>query len=157
MTFLDARDVASRIRILMDRGAKEIRFVDPVFNTNPAFQVILQSLRELNRKGWLKFFAEIQTALLTPDEIHGLAEAGFSELEAGVQSLDPQVLKRIRRSVRLAALENNLRLMADEGIRVTIDLMYGLPGQTVQDVRHSLQWAWQFNGIALHPEGFLFS
>jgi len=146
MTFLDAREVASRIRILMDRGAKEIRFVDPVFNANPAFQVILQSLRELNRKGWLKFFAEIQAALLTPDEIHGLAEAGFSELEAGVQSLDPQVLKRIRRSVRLAALENNLRLMADEGIRVTIDLMYGLPGQTVQDVRHSLQWAWQFKG-----------
>ena len=48
--------------------------------------------------------------------------------------------------MRLEPLENNLRLMADEGIRVTIDLMYGLPGQTLQEVKRSLQWAWQFKG-----------
>jgi len=145
-TFLDAAEVSRRVRILMNRGAKEIRCVDPVFNANPAFQDILNSLRKLNRKGRLRFFAEVQADLLTADQIHRLVEAGFSELEAGVQSLDPRVLKRIRRPVRLALLESNLRLMADEGIRVTIDLMYGLPGQTLQEVRHSLQWAWRFKG-----------
>ncbi len=145
-TFFDAAEVSRRVRTLMDRGAKEIRFVDPVFNANPAFQNILHSLRKLNRKGRLRFFAEVQADLLTPDQIHGLAEAGFSELEAGVQSLDPLVLKRIRRPVRLVPLESNLRLMAEEGIRVTIDLMYGLPGQTLQEVRRSLKWAWQFKG-----------
>jgi radical SAM superfamily enzyme YgiQ (UPF0313 family) len=145
-TFLGAAEVSRRVRILMDRGAKEIRFVDPVFNANPAFPDILNSLRRLNRKGKFRFFAEVQADLLTPDQIHGLAEAGFSELEAGVQSLDPLVLKRIRRPVRFAPLESNLRLMDDEGIRVTIDLMYGLPGQTVQQVRRSLQWAWEFKG-----------
>jgi len=145
-TFFDAAEVTRRVRTLMDRGAKEIRFVDPVFNASPAFQNILHSLRKLNRKGRLRFFAEVQADLLTPDQIHGLAEAGFSELEAGVQSLDPLVLKRIRRPVKLVPLESNLRLMADEGIRVTIDLMYGLPGQTLQEVRRSLKWAWQFKG-----------
>jgi hypothetical protein len=145
-TFLDAAVVSRRVRILMDRGAKEIRFVDPVLNANPAFQGILHSLRGLNRKGKLRFFAEVQADLLTADQIRGLADAGFSELEAGVQSLDLLVLQRIRRPVRLAPLESNLRLMADEGIRVTIDLMYGLPGQTLQEVRRSLQWAGQFKG-----------
>ena len=143
-TFLDAAEVSWRVRMLMDRGAREVRFVDPVFNANPAFQNILHSLRKLNRKGRLRFFAEVQADLLTPDQIRGLAEAGFLELEAGVQSLDPQVLKRIRRPVRLVPIESNLRLMADEGIRVTIDLMYGLPGQTLHEIRHSLEWAWQF-------------
>jgi hypothetical protein len=117
-----------------------------VFNANPAFQDILNSLRMLNRKGKLRFFAEVQADLLSPDQIQALAEAGFSELEAGVQSLDPRVLKRIRRPVRVVSLEKNLRLMADEGIRVTIDLMYGLPGQTSQEVRRSLKWAWQVKG-----------
>jgi radical SAM superfamily enzyme YgiQ (UPF0313 family) len=145
-TFLDSAEVSRRVRTLMDREAKEIRFVDPVFNANPSFQDMLDSLCKLNRKGKLKFFAEVQADLLSPDQIHALAEAGFSELEAGVQSLDPLVLKRIRRPVRMTSLEHNLRLMADEGIRVTIDLMYGLPGQTVQKVRRSLQWAWQFGG-----------
>jgi hypothetical protein len=144
--FFDAEEVTRRVSILMDRGAKEIRFVDPVFNANPAFQDILNALRKLNRKGKLRFFAEVQADLLAPDQIRALAEAGFSELEAGVQSLDPQVLKRICRPVRLVPLENNLRLMAHEGIRVTIDLMYGLPGQTLQEVVRSLKWAWQFKG-----------
>lgn len=146
MTFLAEADVLRRVRTLVDRGAKEIRFVDPVFNANPAFQNILLSLCRLNRKGKLKFFAEVQADLLTPDQIHGLAEAGFSELEAGVQSLDSRVLKRIRRPVRHVPLESNLRLMSDEGIRVTIDLMYGLPGQALREVRHSLKWASQFDG-----------
>jgi len=145
-TFLDAAEVSRRVRILMDRGAKEIRFVDPVFNANSAFQDILYSLNRLNRKGNLKFFAEVQADLLTRDQIRGLSVAGFSELEAGVQSLDPLVLQRIRRPVRFASLESNMRLMANEGIRVTIDLMYGLPGQTVEEVRRSLQWAWAFKG-----------
>lgn len=148
-TFLDAEEVSRRVRILMDRGAEEIRFVDPVFNANPAFQDILYSLNRLNRKGNLKFFAEVQADLLTPDQIHGLSVAGFLELEAGVQSLDPSVLARIRRPVRLESLERNLRLMADEGIRVTIDLMYGLPGQTLQEVERSLKWAWQFKGATV--------
>jgi len=143
-TFLDQAEVSRRVRTLMHRGAKEIRFVDPVFNANPAFQDILSALLKLNRKDRLRFFAEIQADLLTPDQIRALAEAGFSEIEAGVQSLDPLVLQRVRRPVRLARLESNLRLMASEGIRVTIDLMYGLPGQTVQEVRCSLQWARQF-------------
>ena len=37
-TFLNAAEVNKRVGILMDRGADEIRFVDPVFNANPAFQ-----------------------------------------------------------------------------------------------------------------------
>jgi hypothetical protein len=145
-TFLDSAQVSHRVQTLMDREAKEIRLIDPVFNANPSFQEILTSLCKLNRKGKLKFFAEVQADLLNPAQIHGLAEACFSELEAGVQSLDPLVLQKIHRPVRLSLLERNLRLMADEGIRVTIDLMYGLPGQTVQEVRRSLQWAWQFHG-----------
>lgn len=145
-SFLGAEEVSRRVCILMDRGAREIRFVDPVFNANPAFQAILDSLRKLNRTGRLRFFAEVQADLLTPDQIHGLSLAGFSELEAGVQSLDPLVLQRIRRPVRFASLESNLCLMIHEGIQVTLDLMYGLPGQTVQEVRRSLQWAWKFKG-----------
>ncbi len=144
MTFLDGAEVSRRVQVLMDRGAKEIRFVDPVFNANPAFPDILNSLHNLNQKGNLKFFAEVQADLLTPDQIHALAKAGFLEIEAGVQSLDLQVLRRIRRPVKLASLETNLRLMAHEGTRVTIDLMYGLPGQNLQEVKRSLKWAWQF-------------
>jgi radical SAM superfamily enzyme YgiQ (UPF0313 family) len=144
ISFLRAAEVKKHVKILIDRGAREIRFVDPVFNVNPEFQEILRALLRLNSSGNIAFFAEIQADLLTPDEISLLADAGFREVEAGVQSLDPLVLKRIHRPVRFGPLEKNLQLLFDHGIRVTIDLMYGLPGQSMGDVETSLSWAWRF-------------
>jgi radical SAM superfamily enzyme YgiQ (UPF0313 family) len=142
--FLSAKEVKKRVQILMDRGAKEIRFVDPVFNANPEFREVLELLRAINRSRSTTFFAEIQADLLSPDEIPLLREAGFAEVEAGVQSLDPSVLKKIHRPVRRAYLEKNLRLLTRQGIRLTVDLMYGLPGQVRGDVEESVRWAWKF-------------
>ncbi len=144
ISFLRAAEVKKHVKILIDRGAREVRFVDPVFNANPEFQEILRALLRLNSSRSIAFFAEIRADLLTPDEISLLAEAGFSEVEAGVQSLDPLVLRRIHRPVRFGPLEKNLHLLFDHGIRVTIDLMYGLPGQSMGDVETSLSWAWRF-------------
>jgi len=139
-------EVRDRVRILMDRGARNIRFVDPTLNAHPAFREILAALRRLNRAGAVEFFGEIQADALTEGEISLLAGAGFREVEAGVQSLNPQVLRSIRRPLQLAALERNLHLMGRAGITVTVDLMYGLPGQRLEDVLESLQWAKQFEG-----------
>jgi radical SAM superfamily enzyme YgiQ (UPF0313 family) len=144
ITFLKAAEVKKRVQILMDRGAREIRFVDPVFNANLEFHEVLEMLRAVNRSRKTTFFAEVQADILSPDEIPLLAEAGFTELEAGVQSLDPLVLKKIHRPVRWAHLEENLRLLTRQGIRMTIDLMYGLPGQTRGHVEEALRWAWKF-------------
>jgi uncharacterized Fe-S cluster-containing radical SAM superfamily protein len=146
-TFLGAPETKRRVQILMDRGAREFRFVDPVFNANPEFGEILKALRDVNRSRNATFFAEIQADLLSPDEIALLAEARFTEVEAGVQSLDPSVLSRIHRPVRFEPLEKNLRLLIRQGVRVTIDLMYGLPSQSSEEVEASLRWAWNFRRV----------
>jgi hypothetical protein len=143
-SFLGGDEVKERFGIVVDRGAREIRFIDPVFNANPEFPAILKALRGINRHRGIKLFAEIQADLLTDHEIALLSEAGFNEVEAGVQSLDPLVLKRIHRPVRFTRLEKNLRLLTQNGIEVTIDLMYGLPGQTRKEVEEALRWAWKF-------------
>lgn len=140
-TFLSTREVTKRIRALRDQGAREIRFVDPAFNANPFFGRILRSLTPQNETSRLRFFAEVRAETLTPRETGLLADAGFSEIEVGVQSRDPRVLRRIRRPTHLGRLEENLIRMISEGIEVTLDLMYGLPAQGIQDVAQSLRWA----------------
>jgi hypothetical protein len=140
--FMSAPELKQRVKILIRRGAKEIRFVDPTFNANPAFVENLRTLQTLNASSRIRCFAEVQANPLTPHQISLLCAAGFSELEAGVQSRDPEVLRRSRRPAHSSQLEQNLRLMIRKGIRLTIDLMYGLPGQTRQEVFESLRWAW---------------
>ncbi|MEW6667948.1 MAG: B12-binding domain-containing radical SAM protein [Thermodesulfobacteriota bacterium] len=141
IVFLDPSEVLSRARALAARGAREIRFVDPTFNAHPAFEKILESLGRLHRETGVRFFAEVQAESLHPAEIHLMARAGFSEIEVGVQSRDRRVLGLVRRPSSPNRLEENLTRMIGSGIPVTVDLMYGLPGQDKQEVMESIQWA----------------
>ena len=143
MSFLSATEALARVRVLRQRGAKEIRFIDPTLNANPQFEALLRGLVRLNRSGQLKFFGELQAERLSADQMALLPRAGYTEIEAGVQSRDPLVLRAVHRPERLAPLERNIAALAQAGVRVTIDLMYGLPGQRASEVRSSLRWAWR--------------
>lgn len=146
ISFIGPEEVQKRIQVLVERGARSVRFVDPTFNANPTFKAILQSLRRFNRNRGVEFFGEIQADSLGPEEIALLAEAGFKEVEVGVQSLAQEVLSSIHRPLNRSPLEENIRLMGQAGITVTVDLMYGLPGQRLGDVLGSMAWANRFEG-----------
>jgi hypothetical protein len=145
-TFLGAEEVLERINILKQRGASQIRFIDPTFNTNPDFRQILDFLKEINKDRHIRFFAELHADMLQGDDIKNLADAGFTEIEVGVQSRDKDVLRLIHRPAGIERLESNIRLMTQAGIRVTLDLMYGLPEQRIEDVISSFKWANRFKG-----------
>jgi hypothetical protein len=141
VSFLAPAEVLCRARTLVQRGAGEIRFVDPTFNAHPAFVEILKSLGRLHRETGVRYFAEVQAESLLPREIDLMAGTGFSEVEVGVQSRDTRVLGLIRRPSSPGRQEENLTRMIGNGIPVTLDLMYGLPGQEKQEVLGSIRWA----------------
>jgi radical SAM superfamily enzyme YgiQ (UPF0313 family) len=146
MSFLDPDDILRRVTALRRLGAKEIRLVDPTFNAHPRFRDIIARLATLNRKGSLTFFAELNAERVTDLDAHLLAKARFTEIEVGVQSRDPKVLALIRRPTSLERLDAGIRRLLRQHIKVTVDIMYGLPGQRVPDVRRSLNWAAKLRG-----------
>lgn len=141
MSFLEPADIIARVKALRKLGAREIRFVDPTFNSHPRFREIIRSLARLNRAGRLSFFAELNAERLTDEEADQLAAANFVEIEVGVQSRDPQVLAVIRRPTSLARLDAGIQRLTRRRIKVTVDIMYGLPLQNLADVQHSVAWA----------------
>jgi hypothetical protein len=142
--FLKAVEVLERVRVLKKRGANQIRFIDPTFNANPEFRQILDGLRKINKQRSIRFFAELHADDLDGSDIEALAAAGFAEIEAGVQSTDKDVLRLIHRPLGVKRIEKNIKLMTQAGIRVTVDLMYGLPSQRLEDVTSSFLWTGQF-------------
>lgn len=61
--------------------------------------------------------------------------AGVNRLSIGVQSLDNEVLKFLGRRHSAQDARELIRYAQSAGIRVSGDFIYGLPGQTVRDVR----------------------
>jgi pyruvate-formate lyase-activating enzyme len=138
---LPAEAAARRVQQLRDAGAREIRFVDPTFNARADFTQLLKRLAEINDSRKLGFFAELRADTLTPEQAALMAKVNFLEVEIGVQSTDPNVLRTIRRPANIAQVERGIRLLTGAGVKVTLDLMYGLPEQTLDNVLRSVEWA----------------
>jgi pyruvate-formate lyase-activating enzyme len=138
---LPAEAAVRRVQQLRDAGAREIRFVDPTFNARADFTQLLKRLAEINGSRQLGFFAELRADTLTPEQAALMAKVNFLDVEIGVQSTDPNVLRTIRRPANIAQVERGIRLLTGAGVKVTLDLMYGLPEQALDDVLRSVEWA----------------
>ena len=85
---------------------------------------------------------ELDPRLLDDGMVCTLAELGFTRASLGVQDISPEVQARIGRtqpSEMVAIAVERLRRAGFTG--VNLDLMYGLPGQTVQHVERSARFA----------------
>lgn len=145
-SYLDADQVIERVSVLRSRGAREIRFIDPTFNSNPHFGAIVSALAVLNRDKALRFFAELRAETLTVREATLLAWANFTDIEVGVQSRNRAVLKAVGRPTVLPRLDRGIQFLSARHIRLTIDVMCGLPGQGIQDLSESVRWAAKIPG-----------
>jgi hypothetical protein len=76
-----------------------------------------------------------------------MREANFTEVEVGLQSVEPDAMALMDRKNNLRAFERGVRAMTQEGIRVKADLIVGLPGDTVASVRRGLHFLHD-NGLA---------
>jgi tRNA A37 methylthiotransferase MiaB len=137
---LDVPRSAALVRALREGGAREVVFLDPTFNHRPEFVPLLDAIAEINRDRALSFFAEIRAEGLTADHAARLARAGFDKLEIGLQSVNRDTLKRVRRGGSARLVADAARLLHEHGIELLVDLIVGLPGDTPDDVLRGIDF-----------------
>ena len=101
---------------------------------------MLRLLAEGNPGGRFTYFGELRGEGITEETARLLREANFTEVEVGLQSIDPEAMTLMDRKNNLRAFERGVRAMMNEGIRVKVDLIVGLPGDTVESVRRGLHY-----------------
>ena len=85
---------------------------------------------------------------LTPHKLASYLESGVDRLSIGVQSLDDRLLGILGRRHSATEAVNAFRMAVDTGFdNVSIDLMYGLPDQSLADWERTLSQA-----VGLAPE-----
>ena len=77
-----------------------------------------------------------------------LKKFGVNRISLGVQSWDDELLRLLGREHNAQQAEESFRILRDAGFtNINVDLMFGLPGQTVDQWRATLE-----KTIALQPE-----
>ena len=78
---------------------------------------------------------------LDPEYISTLARAGFNRISMGMQSAVPHVLATLDRTHDPEKIPEVARWVKDAGLELSLDLIYGTPGESIDDWRHSLDVA----------------
>jgi putative oxygen-independent coproporphyrinogen III oxidase len=78
---------------------------------------------------------------VTPEALATLAEAGFTRISFGMQSAVPRVLATLDRTHDPARVPQAVAWARAAGLSTSLDLIYGTPGESLQDWRVSLDAA----------------
>lgn len=82
---------------------------------------------------------------VTPESLQLLADAGFTRVSFGMQSAVPHVLKVLDRTHTPSRVPQVVQWARDAGLAVSLDLIYGTPGESLADWRCSLETALSYN------------
>jgi putative oxygen-independent coproporphyrinogen III oxidase len=120
----------------------------PTLLPAPDLVRMLDGIREvLGLETGAEVTTEANPDSVTPEDLRQLAAGGFTRVSVGMQSAVPHVLAVLERTHRPENVERAVAAAREAGLQTSVDLIYGTPGESLEDWRTSLAAA-----IALEPD-----
>lgn len=114
----------------------------PTYLTPREIQTLGESIRNAfpNFEKEIEAGCEIDPRDLTCEHLKALKEAGFNRVSMGVQDFDPKVQQAVNRIQPESITRQTLEWARELGFKsINLDLIYGLPFQTVRSFEKTLQ------------------
>lgn len=126
----DINVVKRELQFFLDRQVKQVKLVDRTFNCDHEHAMAVWRFIKENDNGVTNFHFEISADILREDEIELLCSLrpGQVQLEIGVQSVNPETLQAIQRTMNVERLERIVTaIRREQNIHLHLDLIAGLP------------------------------
>ena len=129
---------------LVSRGASQIFALDSTFNTDKKrAKALLRLIRD--KAPDVHFHFEVRHELMDKEQAELFAQLTCS-LQLGLQSADPEVAGGVGRKFNPDEFRAKVMLLNDSGATFGFDLIYGLPGDSLQKFKEGLNFA-----LSLYP------
>ncbi|MGL4851349.1 MAG: DUF4080 domain-containing protein [Phocaeicola sp.] len=143
---LTLEQIKGRLDFFLGQGIQSVRLLDRTFNGNSKRSIELLDLMR-SYEGKLAFHLEVHPSLLRPELREALQQmpAGILHLEAGIQSLQQEVLDACNRYGRVDTALDGLTFLfgLEQQMETHTDLIAGIPLYTypalVEDVKKLLE------------------
>ena len=116
----------------------ELFLLDPTFNVQPDFNGILDDIALLNKDRAFMVATELRADFLTDTQIEKLVAINLVEAEIGLQTTNTKALEAMSRKDRTAETIERTQKMHAAGIHCKVDLIVGLPGDSLADFKQSV-------------------
>lgn len=83
---------------------------------------------------------EINPGTIDEYKVKKYKKLGINRISLGVQSINDKILKSIGRSHNVQDIYNSIDILKNQGFNnINADLIFSLPGQTIEDIEYSLR------------------
>ncbi len=136
--------VVDEIEHLIKLGFHRINLADDLFTSNK--RCVAMVCDEIATRG-LRFewtaFSRVNT--IDEETVRMMKEAGCDCISFGIESGNPQMLRRIRKGITLEQARNAVAICKKVGIMAHASFMVGLPGETHEMLRETERFAKSLN------------
>lgn len=140
LRFRDLDLVKKELQFFIDREVPQVKFVDRTFNCSHSHALAVWKYIMEHDRGKTNFHFEIAADLLNEEELALISHMrpGLIQLEIGVQTVNPDTIREIRRKMDLEKVERVVeRIRKGRNIHQHLDLIAGLPMEDLESFRRS--------------------
>lgn len=138
--------VLDEVEQILGLGFERINIADDIFASDTKrVNEICQGIKERNLKFSWSAFARVDT--VNQKMFDAMADAGCDSISFGVESGNPEMLKRIRKGIALNEVENAVKMCKQAGMIAHASFMVGLPGESRQTLLDTANFANSLNII----------
>lgn len=112
----------------------------PSYLSSKQLEKLLITINKLNLDENIEFTMEANPGTLDEEKLIVMKNCGINRISMGLQAVQNSLLKDIGRIHTFNVFEENFKLARKVGFNnINVDLMFGLPSQTVEDWKDSLE------------------
>ncbi len=136
-----AKRVVDEMEYLIGKyGAKEIYFDDDTFTARK--EHVTSICKELKDRDVAVYWSCMGDAMITDETmIETMADAGCIGMKFGVESGNPEILKRVGKPVNLEKVKKVAGWCAERGVKTHATFTFGLPGENRETMEQTLEYA----------------
>jgi radical SAM superfamily enzyme YgiQ (UPF0313 family) len=132
--------VVNEMEALAGLGFKRIRIEDDLFTFRK--ERALAICRELDRRGFsVRWRAYARVDTVDAELLAWMRRTGCERILFGAESGSPEILRRIRKGITPEMTRRAVQMTREAGIGVLASFVLGLPGETPQTLRQTLEFA----------------
>lgn len=143
--------VEKELALFVASGIQEVFILDPTFNFHK--EIAKENLRRFYTIAPELHYSLEARAEFLDDELADLFSQLYCTLQIGLQSTNPKALKLIGRTFDPELFSQKILLLHQRQIPYGFDLIYGLPGDSLEDFKRSIDFVFSLapNHIDIFP------
>ena len=136
---LSSSRIIRELEMIRDHEIEQVFVLDPTFNADKKRVLeILELIREYTPHTY--YYFEARSEFIDEESAEAFSRIPCT-LQIGLQSSSPSVLSRVNRSLDPLAFREKMDILSRRGVSFGLDLIYGLPGDTLEGFKESLNYS----------------